>query len=98
MSSASVKRPWSLFRSAIRQKVAFQDGAVELRFKLSDGDDLGLDFIDRELKTVHAGYLCIARVTLKRLTLTDSMAGAMEGRRQQGRPESHSGISGHESA
>lgn len=63
---------------AIFQKIAFQDGAVELKFKLSDGDDLGLDFVDRELKSVHAGHLCIARVTLKRLTLTDSKTGAMD--------------------
>jgi hypothetical protein len=40
---------------AIFHDVAFQDGAVELRFKLGEGDDLGLDFVDRDLKTVHAG-------------------------------------------
>jgi hypothetical protein len=34
-----------------------------LKFKLGDGDDLGVDFVDRELKTVHAGHLCMARVT-----------------------------------
>lgn len=63
---------------AIFHKVAFQDGAVQLKFKLGPGDDLGLDFVDRELKTVHAGHLCVARVTLKRLTLTDSKTGQMD--------------------
>lgn len=63
---------------AIFHDVAFQDGAVELKFKLGAGDDLGLDFVDRELKTVHAGHLCIARVTLKGLTLTDSKTGGMD--------------------
>ena len=48
---------------AIFHDVAFQDGIVELRFKLGAGDDLGVDFVDRELKTVHAGHLCMARVT-----------------------------------
>jgi hypothetical protein len=63
---------------AIFHDVAFQDGAVELRFKLAEGDDLGVDFVDRELKAVHAGHLCIARVTLKGITLTDSKTGGMD--------------------
>src|ERR1700733_6857769 len=36
---------------AIFHDVAFQNGAVKLRFKLEDGDDLGVEFIDRALKT-----------------------------------------------
>ncbi|MEI9898730.1 MAG: family 16 glycoside hydrolase [Chthoniobacter sp.] len=63
---------------AIFHDAAFQDGAVRLRFKLGEGDDLGVDFVDRELKTVHAGHLCNARVTLQSLTLTDSKTGGMD--------------------
>ncbi len=63
---------------AIFQKVEFQDAIVQLRFKLGKGDDLGLDFVDRELKTVHAGHLCIARVRLNRLQLSDSKTGVMD--------------------
>ena len=62
---------------AIFHDVAFQDGAVQLRFQLGEGDDLGVDFVDRELKTVHAGHLCMGRVTLKGLTITDSKTGGM---------------------
>jgi hypothetical protein len=62
---------------AIFHDVAFQDGAVQLRFQLGEGDDLGIDFVDREDKTIHAGHLCLARVTLKNLTLTDSKTGGM---------------------
>ncbi len=62
---------------AIFHNVEFQDGIVELKFKLGEGDDLGVDFVDRELKTVHAGHLCIARVTNKAVTLTDSKTGGM---------------------
>jgi Domain of Unknown Function (DUF1080) len=73
---------------AIFHDAAFQDGAVELRFKLGEGDDLGLDFVDRELKSVHAGHLCMARVTPKGITLTDSKTGGMDDaireRRQKG--------------
>ncbi len=63
---------------AIFHDVALRDGTVELKFKLDAAGDLGLDFVDRELKTVHAGHLCIARVTLNRLTLTDSKTGNMD--------------------
>lgn len=63
---------------AIFHDVAFQDGAVQLKFKLGAGDDLGLDFVDRELKSVHAGHLCLARVTLKNISLTDSKTGGMD--------------------
>lgn len=63
---------------AIFHDVAFQDGRVELKFKLGEGDDLGVDFVDRELKTVHAGHLCMARVTNKQLTITDSKTGGMD--------------------
>jgi len=63
---------------AIFHDVAFQDGAVQLKFKLGPGDDLGLDFVDREVKTIHAGHLCMARVSLNRITLTDSKTGHMD--------------------
>ncbi len=63
---------------AIFHDVAFQDGAVQFKFQLGEGDDLGVDFVDRELKTVHAGHLCMGRVTLKGLTLLDSKTGGMD--------------------
>jgi hypothetical protein len=73
---------------AIFHNVELQDGIVELRFKLGDGDDLGVDFVDRELKSVHAGHLCMARVTNKALTIMDSKTGGMDNkireRRQAG--------------
>ena len=63
---------------AIFHAAEFQDGIVQLKFRLGEGDDLGVDFVDRELKTVHAGHLCIARVTNKAVTLTDSKTGGMD--------------------
>jgi hypothetical protein len=71
------KHPEADHGVAIFHDVAFEDGAVQLKFKLGEGDDLGVDFVDRELKTVHAGHLCVARVTLKNITLTDSKTGGM---------------------
>jgi hypothetical protein len=63
---------------AIFHAAEFQDGLVELKLKLGEGDDLGVDFVDRELKTVHAGHLCMARVTNKNLTIMDSKTGGMD--------------------
>ena len=63
---------------AIFHNVEFQDGIVELKFKLAAGDDLGVDFVDRELKTVHAGHLCMAKVTQRGVTLNDSKTGVMD--------------------
>lgn len=63
---------------AIFHAVEFQDGAVELKFKLGAGDDLGVDFVDRELKTVHAGHLCMIKITPHGVTLHDSKTGAMD--------------------
>ena len=34
--------------------------------------------MDRQLKTVHARHLCMARITLKGITLTDSKTGGMD--------------------
>lgn len=63
---------------AIFHDVSLRDGAVELKFKLGKGDDLGIDLVDRQLKTVHAGHLCMAGVSLDRITLTDSKTGHMD--------------------
>lgn len=63
---------------AIFHDVAFQDGAVSLRFKLKEGTDLGLDFVDREYKAVHAGHLCMAHLTLNQVRLQDSKTGVMD--------------------
>lgn len=65
---------------AIFHDAAFRNGAVQLRFKLGAKDDLGIDFVDRELQSVHAGHLCIARVRLDRITLNDSKTGSMDKR------------------
>jgi hypothetical protein len=63
---------------AIFHDAAFQDGAVRLRFKLEAGDDLGVNFVDRQLTTVHAGHLFSVRVTLKNLAFVDAKTGGMD--------------------
>lgn len=62
---------------AVFHPVDFEDGAVELRFHLRKGDQLGIDFADKQLKTVHAGHLFIVKVTPTSLILQDSKTGQM---------------------
>jgi len=62
---------------AIFQKLDFQDAAVEMKVKLGKGDNLGLDFVDREVKTIHAGHLCMSRIALNQMTIMDSKTGHM---------------------
>jgi hypothetical protein len=57
----------------------FTDGSVKMRFKLEDAKDtLGLNFADMELKTVHAGHLCMAIFSAKDVLLRDLKTGVME--------------------
>ena len=58
--------------------IEFQDGTVQFRFRLDKGDQLGVDFADKELKSVHAGHLCIARVKLDSVNIQDSKTGRMD--------------------
>ncbi len=61
-----------------RHEFAFADGTVGMRFKLdNDGDKLQLNFADLALKTVHAGHLFDAVVSLKDVSFDDKKTGLM---------------------
>lgn len=63
---------------SVTHEAEFKDGAVTLRFMLEDAQDsLGLDFADAQCKEVHAGHLCIAKVSAKDVQLTDHKTGGM---------------------
>lgn len=58
--------------------VEFEDGRVTLRFQLPTKDDsLGLNFADLDFKEVHAGHLCMAKVTTRYVQLNDLKTGVM---------------------
>ncbi|GAA4438006.1 family 16 glycoside hydrolase [Bremerella cremea] len=63
---------------AVFHPVDFADGTVQLKFRIGKGDQLGVDFADKSLKTVHAGHLCIANITLDKLVINDSKTGRMD--------------------
>lgn len=55
----------------------FQDGVIQLRFKLGAKDDLGINIADMEEKSVHAGHLCMAKVQLHQVEMVDLKTGRM---------------------
>lgn len=64
---------------SVTHPAEFKDGAIALRFMLEDPrDSLGLNFADLKYKPVHAGHLFVAKISTKRVELTDLKTGNME--------------------
>ena len=57
----------------------FRDGRVDLRFKLpTNKDSLGLNFADLKFKEVHAGHLCMTKISTKNVQINDLKTGNMK--------------------
>lgn len=57
----------------------FKDGIIQLRFKLPTAkDSLGLNIADLKYKAVHAGHLCVARISTREVRLQDLKTGNMD--------------------
>lgn len=64
----------------IHHDAGFTDGGVTVRFKfpgLHKGESLQLGFVDRELKSVHAGHLGYGILSQSSVTLLDHKTGGM---------------------
>lgn len=70
---------------SVTHEASFQDAALTLRFKLGENDDLGINLADMNEKSVHAGHLCVARIRLNQLEITDLKTGRMNSERRQRR-------------
>lgn len=58
--------------------VEFQNGKVSLRFQLpSEKDSLGLNFADMKFKEVHAGHLCMTKISTTSVQINDLKTGVM---------------------
>lgn len=62
---------------SVKHDFALRDCSVAMKFKIGEGDRLGVNFNDPTLKTSHAGHVCSVRVTTKELSVADQMNGAM---------------------
>lgn len=63
---------------SVTHEVAFQDATIQLRFKLGAKDDLGINIADMKEKSVHAGHICVARIRLNRVEISDLKTGRMD--------------------
>lgn len=86
---------------SVTHEAAFKDAVITLRFKLPSevkangrkgGGDLGLNIADMNEKSVHAGHICMARISPRRVELVDLKTGNMRldlrTKRQAGEPMS----------
>jgi hypothetical protein len=62
---------------SIVKDVDFRDARIKLKFRLSADDDLGINLADMNEKSVHAGHICVARIRLNKVAITDLKTGPM---------------------
>ncbi|MDA0350338.1 MAG: hypothetical protein O3C43_20375 [Verrucomicrobia bacterium] len=62
---------------SVKHDFPLGDCSVSMKFKIGQGDQLGVNFNDPELKTSHAGHVCSVRVTTSKLSIADQMNGSM---------------------
>ncbi|MCM2373232.1 LamG domain-containing protein [Aporhodopirellula aestuarii] len=63
---------------SVTHPAEFRDGLVSLRFMLEgDRDSLGLNFADLKFKEVHAGHLCVAKISTQYVQIDDLKTGGM---------------------
>lgn len=58
--------------------IDFRDVTIQLRFKLGQGDDLGINIADMKEKSVHAGHICMARIRSDKVEISDLKTGRMK--------------------
>lgn len=64
---------------SVRHDAEFEDGIVRLRFMLpTKKDSLGLNFADLKYKPVHAGHICMTRISATQVQLQDLKTGNMD--------------------
>ena len=62
---------------SVKHDFPLGDCSVSLKFKIDEGDQLGVNFNDPNLKTSHAGHVCSIRVSTSKLSIADQMNGSM---------------------
>lgn len=63
---------------SVTHPAEFQNGKVTLRFMLpTEKDSLGLNFADQQFKEVHAGHLCMTKISTKDIQINDLKTGVM---------------------
>lgn len=63
---------------SVTHEVAFKDATIELRFRIGEKDDLGINIADMKEKSVHAGHICMTRIKPKQVEIVDLKTGRMK--------------------
>lgn len=63
---------------SVTHEVSFKDAVIELRFKIGTKDDLGINIADMKEKSVHAGHICMAKITPQKTEIHDLKTGRMK--------------------
>ncbi|MGB7345527.1 MAG: family 16 glycoside hydrolase [Pirellulaceae bacterium] len=63
---------------SVTHEVAFKDATIEMRFKIGEKDDLGINIADMNEKSVHAGHICMAKIKADKVEMTDLKTGRMD--------------------
>ena len=63
---------------SVVKDVDFRDAQIGMKFRLAKGDDLGINLADMMEKSVHAGHICVARIRLNKVEITDLKTGPMK--------------------
>ena len=63
---------------SVVQDLEFKDAEIALRFRIGKGDELGINIADMNEKSVHAGHICMAKIRLNRLVISDLKTGRMK--------------------
>lgn len=70
---------------SVFQDVEFRDVTIRMRFKLRPQDDLGINIADMQEKSVHAGHICMARIRLDKVEISDLKTGRMKREHREAR-------------
>jgi hypothetical protein len=63
---------------SVRHHAPFDDGVVQVKFRIHDSKGIGFNFNDPNYKVSHAGHICHAGVKPKQVDLRDGKAGIFD--------------------
>ena len=63
---------------SVVKDLEFRNARIEMRFKIGEGDDLGVNLADMQEKSVHTRHLCVTRIRLNRVEVTGLKTGRMK--------------------
>ena len=63
---------------SVAHDLQFKNAEISMRFRIGQGDELGINIADMKEKSVHAGHLCVAKIRLNKVTIIDLKTGRMK--------------------